>query len=47
MKFLSRFVEIQSSPVTVEYGLIAGAMGLALLGVAPILASSLLAVFGG
>lgn len=46
MKFLSRFVEIEASPVTVEYGLIAGAMGLALLAVSPILASSLAAAFG-
>lgn len=43
MKFLSRFVRIETRSVTIEYGLIAGAMGIALLTVAPILASSLAA----
>ncbi|MCA3573467.1 MAG: Flp family type IVb pilin [Aestuariivirga sp.] len=43
MKFLSRFVKIETRSMTIEYGLIAGAMGLALLAVAPILASSLAA----
>lgn len=47
MKFLSRYVKIESSPATIEYGLIAGAMGLALLAIVPIVASSLLAAFGG
>jgi Flp pilus assembly pilin Flp len=46
VKFLSRFVKIEPSPATLEYGLIAGAMGLALLAVTPILASSLAAVLG-
>jgi Flp pilus assembly pilin Flp len=47
VKFLSRYVKIESSPATIEYGLIAGAMGLALLAIVPIVASSLLAAFGG
>ena len=47
VKFLSRFVQIESSPATVEYGLIAGAMGLALLAIAPIVASSLASAWGG
>lgn len=46
MKFLSRFVQIEPSPAVVEYGLIAGALGLALLAVTPILASSLAAALG-
>ncbi len=46
MKFLSRFVKIESSPVTTEYGLIASAMALALLAVMPILASSIAAALG-
>jgi len=41
VKFLSRFVEFENSPVTVEYCLIAGAMALAILAVTPILASSI------
>jgi len=44
VEFLSRFVEIESGPVTVEYSLIAAAMALALGAVVPILASSLAAV---
>ena len=47
MKFLSQFVKVENSPATIEYGLIAGALGLALLAVAPIVASSLFAAFGG
>jgi Flp pilus assembly pilin Flp len=43
VKFLSRFVQIESSPATVEYGLIAGAMALALAAIMPILASSIAA----
>lgn len=46
MKFLSRFVKFESSPVTTEYGLIASAMALALLAVMPILASSIAAALG-
>jgi len=46
VKFLSRFVKIESSPVTMEYGLIASAMALALLAVMPILASSIAAALG-
>jgi Flp pilus assembly pilin Flp len=41
VKFLSRFVEFESSPVTTEYGLIAAAMALALAAVMPILVSSI------
>ena len=41
MKFLSRFIEFESSPVTLEYSLIAAAMALALIAVTPILASSI------
>lgn len=44
---MSRFVKIESSPATFEYGLIAGAMGLALLAIAPIVASSLSAAWAG
>lgn len=46
MKFLSRFVKIEHGAPAVEYGLIAGAMGLALLAVTPILADSLAVAFG-
>jgi Flp pilus assembly pilin Flp len=41
VKFLSRFVKIETRSFTIEYGIIAGGMGLALLAVAPILAASL------
>lgn len=41
MKFLSRFVKIESNGPAAEYALIAGALSLALLAVTPILASSL------
>ncbi len=43
MSFLSRFVKIEVSPLTAEYAWIACAMALALLAVAPIFASALLA----
>ena len=46
VKYLSRFVRLESSPVTTEYGLIASAMALALLAVTPILASSIAAALG-
>jgi Flp pilus assembly pilin Flp len=46
VKFLSRFVKIERSPVTTEYGLIASAMALALLAVMPVLASSIAAALG-
>lgn len=46
MKYLSRIVKIEASGLPPEYMLIAGAMGLALLAVTPILASSLFAAFG-
>jgi Flp pilus assembly pilin Flp len=45
VKFLSRFVKIERGAPAVEYGLIAGAMGLALLAVTPILADSLAIAF--
>jgi Flp pilus assembly pilin Flp len=41
VKFLSRFIEFESSPVTLEYSLIAAAMALALATVMPILVSSI------
>ncbi len=41
MNFLSRFVKIEMSPLTMEYGLIAGAMALALLALTPIFANAL------
>ncbi len=44
LKFLSRYVKIENSPVSAEYTLIAGAMLLALLAVIPILASSIASV---
>jgi Flp pilus assembly pilin Flp len=46
VKFLSRFVKIESSPVTTEYGLIATAMALALLALMPLLAGSVASVLG-
>lgn len=46
MKFLSRFVHVQTSPVTAEYMLIACAMAFALLALMPILASSLNTALG-
>ena len=46
VKFLSRFVKIENSPVTTEYALIASAMALALLAVMPTLASSIAAALG-
>ena len=45
VKFLSRFVKIEDRAPLLEYGLIAGAMSLALLAIAPILAQSLAVVF--
>jgi len=44
VKYLSRVVKIENRGLCLEYGLIAGAMGLALLAVTPILASSLSAL---
>ena len=46
VKFLARYVKIETSPVTTEYGLIASALMLALLAVTPILASSITAAIG-
>ena len=46
VKYLSRFVKIESRGLCLEYGLIAGAMGLALLAVTPILANSLSVALG-
>jgi len=43
VSFLSRFVKIEVSPLTAEYGWIACAMALALLAVVPIFASAILA----
>lgn len=45
MKFITRFVKIDERAPAVEYGLIAGAMGLALLAITPILAESLAVAF--
>jgi Flp pilus assembly pilin Flp len=41
VRFLSRFVKIEVSPLTMEYGLIACAMALALLALTPIFANTL------
>jgi len=41
VRFLSRFVKIDVSPLTMEYGLIACAMALALLALIPIFANAL------
>ncbi len=41
MNFLSRFVKIEVTPFTMEYGLIACAMALALLALTPIFAHAL------
>lgn len=46
MKYLSRFVKIENRGLCMEYALIAGAMGLALLAVTPILATSLSMALG-
>lgn len=46
VKYLSRFVKVENRGLCLEYSLIAGAMGLALLAVTPILANSLSIALG-
>jgi hypothetical protein len=46
LKFLSRIVTIEARGPAREYALIAGAMGLALLALMPVLASSFACILG-